>query len=232
MNIEAITESHSHSDISPEVLLSCSVVYALAVSLSDSLYALTLASVIPLLLVITKKLNLSLLVKLNAFNLIMIITIALTWPNLKDGFMKGITIALRVNMIYIFFSAMIYPLGYAKIFAALNSLNIPEKLRLLFLLTLRGIFIMHERFSCALISLKLRAKNLHGLMKLRAFAYITCSVLLQSSERSQRMLQAVQCRGGFNGFIQSEHKRVRMLDVIACVCFAVYALMIIILNHA
>ena len=232
MNIEVITESQSHSDISPEVLLSCSVIYALAVSLSDSLYALTLASLIPILLVITKKLNLSSLVKLNAFNLIMIITIALTWPDFSVGLTKGITIALRVNMIYIFFSVMIYPLGYAKIFAALNSLNIPEKLRVLFLLTLRGIFIMHERFSRALISLRLRAKNLHGLMKLRAFAYITCSVLLQSSERSQRMLQAVLCRGGFNGFIQSEHKRVRIRDVIACICFAVYALMIIILNYA
>ena len=232
MNIEAINESQSHSDISPEVLLSCSIVYALAVSLSDSIYALTLASVIPLLLVITKRLNLTSLMKLNAFNLIMIITIALTWPDFNGGLTKGITIALRVNMIYILFAVMIYPLGYAKIFAALNSLNVPEKLRVLFLLTLRGIFILYDRYSCALISLRLRAKNLHGLMKLRAFAYITCSVLLQSSERSERMLQAVQCRGGFNGFIQSEHKRVRMRDVIACVCFAVYALMIIILNYA
>ena len=232
MNIEAITESRSHSDISPEVLLSCSIVYALAVSLSDSIYALTLASVIPLLLVITKRLNLTSLMKLNAFNLIMIITIALTWPDFNGGLTKGITIALRVNMIYIFFAVMIYPLGYAKIFAAMNSLNIPEKLRVLFLLTLRGIFIMHERFSRALISLKLRAKNLHGLMKLRAFAYITCSVLLQSSERSERMLQAVQCRGGFSGFIQTGHKAMSPYDVIMCVCFAVYALMIIILNHA
>ena len=221
MNIEAINESQSHSEISPELLLSCSIVYAL-----------TLASVIPLLLVITKRLNLTSLMKLNAFNLIMIITIALTWPDFNGGLTKGITIALRVNMIYILFAVMIYPLGYAKIFAALNSLNVPEKLRVLFLLTLRGIFILYDRYSCALISLRLRAKNLHGLMKLRAFAYITCSVLLQSSERSERMLQAVQCRGGFNGFIQSEHKRVRMRDVIACVCFAVYALMIIILNHA
>ena len=232
MNIESITESHSYSDISPEVLLSCSVIYALAVSLSDSLYALTLASVIPVMLVITKKLNLSSLVKINAFNLIMIITIALTWPDINVGLTKGIVIALRVNMIYIFFSVMIYPLGYAKIFAAMHSLNIPEKLRVLFILTLRGIFIMHERYSSALISLKLRAKNLHGLMKLRAFTYITCSVLLQSSERSQRMLYAIQCRGGFSGFTQSEHNKLRMRDLIACICFAVYALAIIILNYA
>ena len=122
---------------------------------------------------------------------------------------------------------MIYPLGYAKIFAAMNSLNIPEKLRVLFLLTLRGIFILHERFSCALISLRLRAKNLHGLMKLRAFAYITCSVLLQSSERSERMLRAVQCRGGFSGFIQSERESLSVRDVIVSICFMIYVIIII-----
>ena len=232
MNIESITESHLLSDISPEILVSCSMLYALAVTLSDSLYALILASIIPFLLIMTKRVILSSLVKLNVFNLIMIITIAFTWPEFKEGLLKGIVIALRVNMIYILFAVMIYPLGYAKIFAAMNSLNIPEKLRVLFILTVRGIFILHERFSCALISLRLRAKNLHGLMKLRAFAYITCSVLLQSSEHSERMLRAIQCRGGFNGFIQSENKSLRVRDVIACICFMFYALMIIILNHA
>ena len=100
MNIESITESqsHSHSDISPEVLLSCSMFYALAVSLSDSLYALILASVIPVLLAITKRLKLSSLVKINVFNLIMIITLALTWPNLKDGFSYDLPVRLCENI--------------------------------------------------------------------------------------------------------------------------------------
>lgn len=232
MNLESISESHSRSDISPEVLLSCSVVYALAVSLSDSFYALTLASLIPILILTMKRLTLSSLVKLNVFNLIMIITIAFTWPGLKAGIIKGMIIAVRVNMIYIFFASMIYPLGYAGIFSALNSLNISEKLRVLLLLTLRGIFIMHERFSSALISLKLRAPSLHGLMKFRTFAYITASVLIQSSEHSERMMRAIQCRGGFKGFIQTENERMRIHDGIMFVGFAVYALMIIIANYA
>ena len=232
MNLESISESYSHSDISPEALLLSSLVYALAVSLSDSLYALTFASIIPVLLMLTKRFILSSLVKLNIFNFIMIITLALTWPGFTDGLMKGITIALRVNMIYIFFGTLIYPMGYARIFAALNTLNVPEKLRVLLLLTLRGIFILHERFSCALTSLRLRTPELHGLMKLRAFAYVTASVLLQSSERSERMMRAVQCRGGFSGFIQTEHERLSMSDVILCICSVIYALGIIILNYA
>lgn len=232
MRIEAINESHSKSDISPEILLCCSVMYALAVTLSDSIYALIVASVIPVQYIITKKFTLSSLIKLNVFNLIMIITLALTWPNFTEGLMKGIIIALRVNMIYIVFAVNIYPIGYAKIFTALNTLKIPEKLRILLLLTMRGIFIMHDRFTCALISLRLRAKNLHGLMKLKAFAYITCSVLLQSSKRSERMMLAIQTRGGFSGFIQSDDKSVNILDVIVCLCFSIYALMIIILNYA
>lgn len=229
MRIEAINESHSKSDISPEILLFCSVMYALAVTLSCSIYALIVASVIPLVLIMRNRIS---LIKLNVFNLIMIITLALTWPNFTEGLMKGIIIALRVNMIYIVFAVKIYPIGYAKIFSALNVLKIPEKLRILLLLTMRGIFIMHERFTCALISLRLRAKNLHGLMKLKAFAYITCSVLIQSSRRSERMMLAIQSRGGFSGFIQSEDKGVNIREVIVCLCFSIYALMIIILNYA
>ncbi|MBQ7665512.1 MAG: hypothetical protein IJS42_02225 [Synergistaceae bacterium] len=234
MNIETISESqsHSHSHISPEVLLSCSIIYALAVSLSYSFYALMLASLIPVLILAAGRINLSSLMKLNVFNLIMIITLALTWPTLKSGIMKGIIIAMRVNIIYIFFSSMIYPLGYAKIFGAMNALKVPEKLRVLLLLTVRGIFIMHEKFSSALISLRLRAPNLHGLMKFRSFAYITASVLLQSSERSDRMMRAIECRGGFSGFIQTENDGMRMNDVIICMGFMIYVLMIIILNYA
>ncbi len=233
MKIESITESQSSTScISPEALLLCSLVYALTVSMSDSFYALTLASIVPVLLLIRNRFILSSLVRLNAFNLIMIITLAMTWPSLTEGIMKGLTIALRVNMIYILFGTLIYPMGYARIFSALNSLNVPEKLRVLLLLTLRGIFILHERFSSALISLRLRAPNLHGLMKFRAFAYITASVLLQSSERSERMMRAIQCRGGFAGFIQTEHKRLRIHDVIVCLCFIFYSCSVIILNYA
>ena len=232
MKIESITESQSHSDISPEALLLCSIVYAFTVSMSDSFYALSFSSVMPLLLILRFRFILSSLVKLNAFNLVMIITLAVTWPSLAEGIMKGLTIAFKVNMIYIFFGTLIYPMGYAKIFSAMNGLKVPEKLRVLLLLTLRGIFILHDRFSSALISLRLRAPNLHGMMKFRAFAYITASVLLQSSERSESMMYAIKSRGGFSGFIQSEQKKFRVQEVIACLCFMFYASAIIILNYA
>ena len=110
----------------------------------------------------------------------------------------GISIALRMNVIYIICAIFIFPLGVSGIYKILVFLHCPEKLRVLIILTLRGIYILRERFDAALISAKLRAPKL----TLKTFAYITGSVLLQSSRRSEKMLQAINSRGGFGGFIQ------------------------------
>ena len=69
---------------------------------------------------------------------------------------------------------------------------------MLIILTLRGIYILRERFDAALISLRLRSQG----VKLKTFAYVTGGVLLQGSERSELMLKAINSRGGFRGFIQ------------------------------
>ena len=146
----------------------------------------------------------------------MIITLTLTWPNFNDGIIKGVLIALRVNMIYVVF------VEYAEgIYDALIYLRLPEKLRILIILTLRGIFVLRERFDTALISVKLRAKKLN----LKTFAYITGSVLLQSSQRSEKILQAINLRGGFNGFMRSKNEKPNLI-------FMLYPIAIIILNYA
>ena len=240
MNHNTYTLTFSHGDIqtakslhaSPAVILACTVSYALSVSLSNSFSALVLASVMPLIFMITKKIPLSNLLKLSVLNAVMIITLALTWPDITGGIMAGIIIALRVNMIYIVFSVMVYPLGTSGMHEALCALGIPEKLRILILLTLRGIYIMRERFETALISVRLRAPGLHGVMKFRVFAYIIGSVLLQSVERSEGMMKAVKCRGGFGGFMQNGNKALSVGDIVFASCFAVYTFCVIILNYA
>ena len=192
------------------------LVYSFSVSISDKYYALILASILPLIFLFKDKKIFQLLTKINFINIIMIITLTLTWPNYCDGFTKGMLIALRVNMIYIVF------VEYAEgIYEALIYLRLPEKLRVLIILTLRGIFILRERFDTALISVKLRAKKLN----LKNFAYITGSVLLQSSQRSEKILQAINLRGGFNGFMRSKNEKPKLI-------FMLYPIAIIILNYA
>lgn len=221
----------SRNNFAPESLLLSALVYALAVSLSNKFSALALASILPVVIMCVKKFNLSSLLKLNVINLLMIITLALTWPSFLGGVKMGMLITLRLNMIYIIFAVIIFPLGITGIYEALCALRVPEKLRVLIILTLRGIFILHERLETALISVKLRAPNLKGIMKLKTFASILASVLLQSSSHSEKIMQAVILRGGFGGFSQSERESIRLRDMLVIVSFMLYSAVVIKCNY-
>ena len=133
-------------------------------------------------------------------NLIVIAAITLTYPDIREGFFTGLSIALKGSVIYLIFAVFVFPKGFAGIYKILVFLHVPEKLKILILLTLRGIFILKERFDSALISLKLRAPEQKNSAKLKSFTYITGSVLLQAADRSERIERAVKCRGGFGGF--------------------------------
>ena len=229
--LEIPCENLSASTIqNPAVILISSLLYALAATVSTGAYSLLTASILPAIFI--KRVKLSALAKLNLVNAVMTLTLALTWPEIKAGFVMGVIISLRVNMICVVFSAMIYPLGTGGIYEALCALRVPEKLRVLVILTLRGINILRERYESAIISVKLRAPDIRVLMRLKIFACILGNVLLQSLERSDNMMKAVKCRGGFGGFIQYETNGIKFGDIVFVTGFAFYGIIIAVMNYA
>ena len=182
------------------MMIACVLGYALAVSMCRSVTVLLFAGILPLVLVCVKRVSLPHLLKLNAFNAVMMFTLALTWPDVREGIVMGAVITLRVNMIYVVFAALVFPLGLWAVY----SLPLPEKLRVLVILTVRGIYIMRDSFDSAMLSVKLRAPNAGLIMRLKLFAYVLGSGLIRSAGRSERMTLAVQSRGGFGGFMQRE----------------------------
>ena len=184
------------------IILILSLSYAIFVSLSSSAISLFAASLLPIYFLLTKKFSPARLLKVNIINLIVIFTLTLTWPDSFAGFETGLKIALRVNMILIFFGTVLYPLGISGIRKALFALGVTEKMRVLMILTLRGIEILEESYRTALTSARLRAPELRGLMKLKVFASVLGAVLITSLERSEEISRAVKSRGGFGGFSQ------------------------------
>jgi|GEM_PF-5791074 len=229
-SLETPREDISQSaERNPAAVLISSLLYALAVTLSANTYSLLIASILPARFI--TRVKLSALAKLNLINALMILTLTLTWPDLYAGFIMGVIISLRVNMICIAFSAMVYPLGTSGMYEALCVMRVPEKLRVMIILTLRGINILCERYESAIISVKLRAPNIRGLMRLKIFAAMMGMILLQSHERSDNMMKAVKCRGGFAGFIQSETRGVSFGDVVYILTFVVYISIIAVMNY-
>ena len=226
---EVQTVSTPHS---PVTLIISATLYALAVSITDSLPALAVASILPAIFLAAKRFSPRNLAPVNTVNAVMILTLALTWPDFSGGLRMGVIVALRVNMICIAFGAMVLPLGTAGMYGALCALGVPEKLRVLVILTLRGVFTLRDRFESAIISVRLRAPNLRGMMRLKVFAYMTGSILLQSLQHSENMTRAVKCRGGFRGFMQSEDKRLNARDWAYLAGVAGYSAMIAAVNYA
>ncbi len=217
---------------SPVAAIISAVIYAVAVSVSNTLPSLILASIMPVTFLVMKRFPLSHLVSINVFNLVMILTLALTWPNLIDALIMGIIIALRVNMIVITFGTMVYPMGTSGIYAAMSSLHVPVKLRVLAILTLRGVNTLRESYETAINSVRLRAPRLHGIIRLKVFAYMTGTILLQSFLRSENMMKSVKCRGGFGGFIQAENERLSAGNVAMIAGFFAYGMSIAVMNYA
>ncbi len=225
LELPAVNLGSRGCENSPEVITWCTVVYALAVSVSREYSALIAGAVLPAILLCRNRIP---LLKLNMMNLVMIITMALTWPDMSGGLLLGMLTALRVNMIYIVFAGIVFPLGMSAVY----SVRLPEKLRVMVILTVRGIFILRERLEKALISAKLRAPNVKGMMKLKVFAYVLGSVLVQSVSHSERMMLAIETRGGFGGFAVSENRSLSVRDIAMIAASAGYAVLIVILNYA
>lgn len=225
--VQAPSTSHS-----PSAVIISVVIYALAVSVSMTSQALALSAVFPAFLILRQRFSPSRLRAVNIAASLMVLTLALTWPDAREGFVRGMVILLRVNMICAVFGGMVQPLGTGGMYEALCVLHVPEKLRVLMVLTLRGIYTLRERYESAIISVRLRAPSLSGAMRLKVFAHIMGMILLQSSARSENMMRAVKCRGGFGGFLQAGKSAMTGRDWAYVAGMSAYSVMIAVMNLA
>ena len=206
----------------PRSRLLCALALSLVLSAMGDPALLLCAALIPLALILCGPLRplLRALLRLNAAALVMALLLALTWPDRDEGLRMGLVITLRLNLVMILLLRLVAAMGPVKVDAALSRLGMPEKLRVLLLLTLRGIFLLMERFASALITVRLRAPRLKGTLNLKAFSCVVASSLLQASDRSERMTAALRCRGGLAGFHQTPPLCWRRRDTALCLLFA------------
>ncbi len=194
---------------------------------------LFLIALIPVILFILNAKNLiHIMLHVNSAGLIMLVFMLISFEDYKYGLYMGLNMLLKLNFICLIFLNFVAAMGIKKIDAALYYLGINEKLRLLLILTVRGIFILIERTVCAVRAANLRVlnmKNLNLKLKLKLFACLLGSSLIQSMKRSDKISIAVKCRGGFNGFNQAEILKWRLCDSVlflGCVLYVIIIFMI------
>ncbi len=133
----------------------------------------------------------------------------------QEGLLYVLSITIKTNAIVL---ATIAVLGTSEIFYlahALLHLRIPEKLVYLFFFFYRYISVLHEEYTRLRRAMAIRCfhpkSNMHTY---RSYAYLVGMLLVRSYERSQRIYQAMLCRGFQGRFPLVRHFRMTGKDIL------------------
>jgi len=114
----------------------------------------------------------------------------------KEGFLYVLNITLKANAIILATISLIGTIPAFEIAHALSHLKIPEKLVMLFFFCYRYLTVLHRDYHILYNAMKVRAfKPENNLRTYKGFAYLIGMLLIKSYEHSQRMYNAMLCRG-------------------------------------
>ena len=144
---------------------------------------------------------------LNVFMLALFVLLPLSTPGnpvftvgaffwSAQGLRLATNIALKANTIVLLFTALLSTVEPVRLGHALHSLGVPEKLVHLLLFTVRYIDVIHHEYDRLRNAMKVRCfkpgMNLHTF---RTYGNLVGMLLVNSFDRSDRIIAAMKCRG-------------------------------------
>ena len=122
-------------------------------------------------------------------------------------------IALRANIIAIILTAFLAPMEPMTFGHALQRLRMPNRLALLLMFTVRYIEVFEREYLRLRQAMRVRGfqAGMNG-HTLRTFGHLTGMLLVHAFDRSERVRQAMICRGFAGKFHTHRHMRVTRAD--------------------
>ena len=113
-----------------------------------------------------------------------------------DGIYLALAITIKSNAIILAIMALLGTSTFNSLVHALRHLKMPDKLVHLFFFTFRYFQVIHQEYTRLRAAMKVRCfrpgNNLHTY---RSMAYLVGMLLVKSSDRAERVHQAMLCRG-------------------------------------
>lgn len=133
-----------------------------------------------------------------------------------EGLLHALAITLKANAVILMMLALVGTLNATTLGQALARLKMPDKLVHLMLFTVRYMDVIGQEYKRMRRAMQARAfvmgTNRHTW---RAVGYLVGMLLVHALERSERILEAMKCRG-FNGrFYLLDHWQLTRLDYLA-----------------
>lgn len=243
MHIQSSKINVSHwfiVQLDPRVRIVTAFVFAILVALSEKFLTLSLALVFSLFLVLASGIvhwtTCRRFIELNMFILFLLVFLPPAFPGSPlfsfggfvwsvEGVIKATKIAIKANSIMIAFAALITTMEPLHLGLALNRLGFPDKLTHILFFVVRYLDVIHREYTRLVHAMKLRCFrpgfNRHTF---KTYGYLVGMLLVKSLDRSERILEAMKCRGFRNRFYMLTVFRLTANDVLFIAIFLSSAL--------
>ena len=231
MHLEEFAEGDSvFHRLDPRVKFITLIPYIFVIALMQGIKYPALALTVSILMTIITRINMKkLLNRLGVVNIfILFLWLFLPFSNpghellrigplsaTREGVLFALSITLKANAIVL---ATIALLGTTEVFSlahALVHLKFPRKLVYLFFFFYRYISVLHDEYNRMRRALTIRAfqskTNLHTY---RTYAYLVGMLIVRSFDHSQKIYNAMLCRGFTGKFPVMSHFKLKRSDVI------------------
>lgn len=212
MHLETFASGHSviHR-LDPRVKIISTVLFSMVIALSDAWPVLIAGLVVAFILVLKTGLHLSQIFSrvalVNVFILFLWLFLPFSYPgrpflNLGpltasiEGIFYALTITVKSNTIILTIIALLSTSTIFSLVHALRHLYVPEKLVNLFFFTFRYFQVIHQEYLRLRAAMKVRCfKPRTSMHTYRSVAYLIGMLLVRGFDRSERVYQAMVCRG-------------------------------------
>jgi cobalt/nickel transport system permease protein len=145
----------------------------------------------------------------------------------RQGILLAAKISVKTNTIVIFLTAWLGTTTVFNLAHALSHLKVPDKLVQIFFFTWRYVHELKLELHRLRNTLKARSFRPHTDMHTyKTYAYLVGMLLVRSFERSERIYEAMLCRGFFGRFPAYHHFHLNTKDSVTLAGFGVCLLML------
>ncbi len=132
----------------------------------------------------------------------------------EQGLRLALAIAVKGNAIVLGLAALLGSLDITTVGHALNHLRVPDKLTHLLLFTVRYLDVLRREYGRLDTAMRLRGFHPRATIHTyRTYGHLIGMLLVRSLDRSERVLDAMKCRGFHGHFYLLDHFHFSPWDV-------------------
>lgn len=202
------------NQLDPRTRVFCGFLLAFTTAISQSLPLLTMFLLLAVGFVLLAKISLKKVLKriiaLESFMIFLLLFLPFTTPGnelflvfglsaSQEGLMHAVQIIVKANAVVLFLIALVGTMNATILGHALVYFKVPKKLIYILLFMVRYLDVIGKEYVRIKRAMTARAYVMHfNRHTWRATGYLVGMLLVHSLERSERIMDAMKCRG-FNG---------------------------------